>query len=183
MRSLRPLILSIVALSLAFAMVSTATAGAGNPILSRRGALVPLRILLMPLRFLPFHHRPESKPPEGQLVGTSRSVLAFEVPDTARALYLEIEGVVEFERVDILFADGGRDEVDAFGAVRDNGVFEVKQFDTKRKISHVRVIARSREGKARVGLRLGVQAGTRPSSAVKAEIETSGPVSLRCCRS
>lgn len=138
-------------------LVATGTAPSSAAPPTRLGASIPLRILLLPLRLNPlFRHHAPAEGSDDRSVGTNRSVVCFDVSEPTRALYLEIHGEVEFERVDVGFQDGGSESVDAFGSVRSNGLFEIEQFDSARSVAQVRVILRARGVPARVGLRLGV---------------------------
>jgi len=88
--------------------------------------------------------------------GRGRRVLQLEVEETAVALLLEVRGSVEFERIDFALGDGGVTSIDAFGAVRGPGLYEVARLGSGRHVRWVRIVARARSRDAGLGLRLGV---------------------------
>ena len=83
-----------------------------------------------------------------------RRVLNFPVRESAPGLFVHVSGEVEFERVDIGFADGSIENVDAFGVDRDSGLYELARFGNARSVDWVRLVLRARSRQARVGIKL-----------------------------
>jgi len=103
-----------------------------------------LRLLSLPL---PAFHR-DRVPTISSHDG--RSILRFIVDRSVTGLYVRINGSVEFERADIQYADGHLESVDAFGLMRDDGVFKLATFDGPRDVAWVRLVMCSRSRHAKV---------------------------------
>ena len=89
-----------------------------------------------------------------QSLGAARGVLTFEIGEPARTLYVQVDGRIQIERIDVLLANGESKSVDAFGEWRSDGLFELMTFGDPAKVAAVRVIARAGERRARVGIRV-----------------------------
>jgi hypothetical protein len=81
--------------------------------------------------------------------------LEFPVQDEGLGAYLEVRGRVEFESAEVRFADGTSRTVAPDHAVRGKGLYLLADFGRMTAVTSVIVNARSRDGEARVGVRLG----------------------------
>jgi hypothetical protein len=86
-----------------------------------------------------------------------RRVLEFAPDEPACALFLEVVGSVEFERIDYALEDGRPRSAEVFGLVRGRGLYQVVDLDGAHRVSWVRIIARARSPRAGLGLRLGLR--------------------------
>jgi len=84
-------------------------------------------------------------------------VLEFAPDEPTSALFVAVAGTVEFERVDYGLDDGVTRSLDAFGAVRGPGLYQVAELDATRQVLWVRVVARALSRRSEVGLRLALR--------------------------
>jgi hypothetical protein len=70
------------------------------------------------------------------------------------ALFLEIEGRVQLNFAEVVFANGEAMVVDFRETTRKDGIYRLIDFRDGRKVDHVRMVARAKSPDARVVLRL-----------------------------
>ncbi len=80
--------------------------------------------------------------------------LGFATHVSARGCFLRVRGRIEFDRAEVLFADGDLRELALRGARRGNGVYELTNWDEPRDVVCVRLRARACSGTARCELLL-----------------------------
>jgi len=97
------------------------------------------------------------RPDFGLEPGQGRRVLEFAPDEPTSALFVAVAGTVEFERVDYGLDDGVTRSLDAFGAVRGPGLYQVADLDATRQVLWVRVVARALSRRSEVGLRLALR--------------------------
>jgi hypothetical protein len=151
----------------AAAMAALVLAGASDPCSARGAARAwpggsdarsgPLAALVLPLRAisLPWTGR-ASRTAAFRTLGAERTMTSFEVGEPVVALFLEVRGHVELERVEIGFAEGEPLSIDVYGMTRDSGLYELTAFEGARVVTSVRLVGRGHRRAARVAVRLGV---------------------------
>ena len=81
--------------------------------------------------------------------------IGFSVGEKVSGLYLRVWGRVQFDRAEIVYADGGLEPVDLRQCVRGGGLYVLTEFDDRREVLGVRMIVRARSDFAYVALKLG----------------------------
>jgi len=79
-----------------------------------------------------------------------RCIVRYMIQRVTPALYVQVRGKVEFERADIHYADGAEESVDAFGLVREDGMFRLSSFGARREVEWVRLVFCAESKHARV---------------------------------
>ena len=76
------------------------------------------------------------------------------MPMRSRGCYVKLVGSAEFDRAEVVFADGELRTLDLGGARRGKGLYELMMWDEPREIVCVRMRARACSGRARLQLLL-----------------------------
>lgn len=148
--------------SLAAALIASSTpavAGIGFIPSGAGGSHWSWGLLRLPL--LSFHMRAkakkeaESAPQEQALVSSQDwRTVGFAMPMRGRGCYVKIAGTAEFDRAEVVFADGELRALDLGGARRGKGLYELMMWDEPREIACVRMRVRACSGRARLQLLL-----------------------------
>lgn len=112
------------------------------------------------LASLPVVRGLRSEPPPAvltQTVGLEEGwrPIGFSVGEEVSGLYLRVWGRVEFDRAEIVYADGELQPVDLRHCVRGGGLYVLTEFDDRREVLGVRMVVRARSDFAYVALKLG----------------------------
>jgi len=83
------------------------------------------------------------------------TTVGFEMGAPGRSCFVKVSGRAEFDRAEIVFADGDLRAVDLHGARRGTGLYELARWDDGREVLGVRMRARARTGTARIRVLLG----------------------------
>ena len=115
---------------------------------------------LLRLPLLAFHrcfkrHSP-AEAQDHQRLEASRGwqTIGFATQVTASGCFIRLDGRAEFDRAEVVFADGDLRELELQGARRGKGVYELTTWDESRSIVCVRLRARACSDEARVSLLL-----------------------------
>lgn len=103
-----------------------------------------LQLLRLPAPAVHSDPVPSFKPADG------RCIVRYMIQRITPALYVQVQGKVEFERADIHYADGSEESVDAFGLVRDDGMYRLASFGTRREVEWVRLVFCAESKRARL---------------------------------
>jgi hypothetical protein len=149
-------------LALVVAIALPTPAGAGRfHDLTARGAGAPGRFLgrAAAMFSIPFVHSGGSRVPPAGAAAILRAedwkTIGFEVSEPTNALYLDVDGSVQFRVAEIVFADGRLERVPLADATRRDGLFALTGWDAERAVMGVRLRVRARSSDAQVGLVLG----------------------------
>uniref|UniRef100_A0A832HZP8 Uncharacterized protein n=1 Tax=Eiseniibacteriota bacterium TaxID=2212470 RepID=A0A832HZP8_UNCEI len=148
----------LTAVALLATLVTAPPAGAAlqGPFAAPRAAGASLRVVVPLARFALMPFRAAQEPATPALVrehGWTR--LGFEVRDHGLGVYLDVRGRAEFDRAEVVFADGALEALDLGRAVRGAGVYRLVEFEGEREVLCVRLLARARSPQAHVDVRLG----------------------------
>ena len=116
---------------------------------------------LLRLPLLAFQHefsdgsRSGNAPPEQRLEASlGWRTIGFATHVSARGCFLRVQGRIEFDRAQVLFADGDLRELELRSARRGNGIYELTSWDEPRDVVCVRLRARACSDEARCELLL-----------------------------
>lgn len=112
-----------------------------------------LRLPLFTFRARP-HQEPEPATPLQRSLGAADgwSLVGFTEPMNGSGCYLKVVGKAEFDRAEVLFADGELRTIELGGARRGKGVYELALWDEPREVRCVRMRARAHSSRARIEL-------------------------------
>ncbi len=142
------------------ATISPAHAVAGH---GRSGAGRHWSWGLIRLPLFMFHLRTRSAPtsegaPEHQAqLASSKgwSTVGFPVRAQGRGFFLRVAGRAEFDRAEVVFADGGLSTFELRGARRGKGIYELARWNETREVICVRMRARACTNQAQLELLIG----------------------------
>ena len=80
--------------------------------------------------------------------------LGFDVGERTSGVYLQVKGRAQFDRAEVVFADGALESYDLKQTERGKGVYELATFDSERDVMCVRLFARASSSRAQVSVRL-----------------------------
>jgi hypothetical protein len=148
-----------VALAIVFALslMRPAEAGPaavrGAPAVSVRVPLLPFTWVASRVRGLFGDHAPLAN---ASALNREQGWTFLELPvnEPARALYLEVDGRVQFDSAEIVFQDGDSRPLDLRDVVRGRGLFQLHDFGGTRQVLAVRLNLRAATARAAVGLRI-----------------------------
>lgn len=115
---------------------------------------------LLRLPLLAFHRcfnrssRSESQDHQRLEASHGWQTIGFATHVTTSGCFIRVEGEAEFERAEVVFADGDLRALELQGARRGKGVYELATWEEPRDIVCVRLRARARSGEARFALLL-----------------------------
>jgi len=114
---------------------------------------------LLRLPLLSFHARSRVDEAANPLLRSLRqaqgwSVVGFAMPMLSRGCYLKVTGSAEFDRAEVVFADGELRALDLRGARRGKGIYELVVWHEPREIVCLRIRARARSDEAQLQLLL-----------------------------
>ena len=83
------------------------------------------------------------------------TTIGYEVNAPSRSCFVQVLGRAEFDRAEVVFANGDLRTLDLRGARRGNGVYELTSWEEARDVLGIRMRARARSNKARIRVLLG----------------------------